>query len=74
MLELPTATVPKLREVGDKVTGLAPVPFTAIVCGLLAALSVMVTVAVFVPKTVGVNVTVILHFAPGAIDVPLVLT
>ena len=27
LLELPTVTVPKLSEVGEKVTGLTPVPF-----------------------------------------------
>ena len=74
LLELPTATVPKLNEVGENVTGLAPVPRTAIVCGLVAALSEIVTAPVFVPRTAGVNVTVILHFAPGAIEVPQVLT
>ena len=44
LLEDPTATVPKFSEVGLKVTGLIPVPLTAMVCGLLLALSVIVTV------------------------------
>jgi hypothetical protein len=74
LLELPTATVPKLNERGEKVTGLTPVPFTRIFCGLLAALSEIVTVPDFVPRAVGEKVTVILHFAPAAIEVPQVFT
>jgi hypothetical protein len=70
LLELPTITVPKLSELGEKVTGLIPVPFTAIVCGLLPALSEMVTVPDAVPATVGVNVTVMLQVAPAAMEVP----
>lgn len=74
LLDLPSATVPKFSETGEKVTGLTPVPFTRIFCGLLDALSEIVTVPDFVPSTVGENVTVILHFAPAAIEVPQVFT
>jgi len=54
LLELPTTTVPKFSELGEKVTGLIPVPFTVIVWGLLLALSEIVTVPDCVPATVGV--------------------
>lgn len=73
LLELPTATVPKFSELGLIVTGLIPEPLTAMLCGLLLALSVMVTVPDCTPVTVGENVTVILHWAPAAIEVPQVL-
>src|SRR5579863_8949111 len=46
--------------------GTAPVPLSAIVCGLPAASSVMVTDAVRVPVAVGVNVTLMLQFPPFA--------
>jgi hypothetical protein len=52
--ELPTVTVPKFSDVGLKVTGFIPVPFTVIVWGLLLALSEIVTVPNCVPATVGV--------------------
>lgn len=70
LLEVPTATVPKFNEVGLKVTGLTPVPVTEIVCGLLLAVSEMVTVPDCFPATVGVKVTVMLQVAPAAMDVP----
>src|ERR1700682_3228783 len=74
LLLLPTATAPKFSEIGANVTGLTPVPLTAMVCGLLTALSETVIAPDCVPATVGENVTVILHFAPAAIVVPQVLT
>ena len=62
----------KVREVGDRLTpgALAPVPVSAIVCGLPTTLSAMVTVPVSVPVAVGVNVTLIVQAAPAASDVP----
>ena len=43
-----------------------PVPVSGTVCGLPAALSVMVKVPARAPSAVGVNVTLILQFAPAA--------
>ena len=50
-----------------------PVPVRATVCGLPVALSVIVTVPGRLPADVGVNVTLIVHFAAAATDVPQVL-
>lgn len=53
-LDCPTVTVPKARLPADRVTGgVRPVPLNAMVCGELAALSVMVMVAVKAPTAVG---------------------
>ena len=41
--------------------GYTPEPFRAMVCGLLAALSLIETVPVWVPLAVGANVTLMLH-------------
>jgi len=46
--------------------GLVPVPVRLTICGLPPALSVMVKVPVRAPATVGVNVTLIMQFAPPA--------
>lgn len=67
-----------------KVTGLAgviditgaevaPVPDNATVCGLVVALSVIVSVPVRVPAAVGVNVTLMVHVPPLAATGVLVL-
>jgi hypothetical protein len=50
-----------------------PVPVKLIFCGLLAALSVIVTTPVRVPVTVGVKVTVIVHLLDAGTEVPQVL-
>jgi hypothetical protein len=54
-----TIWVPKVREAGKRVTVAAgtPVPLNRTVCGLFAALSVMVTDPYRVPVAVGVKVT-----------------
>src|ERR1700680_2069077 len=46
--------------------GVTPVPVRVTVCGLLAALSVMVTEAARGPTAAGLNVTLIVQFAPVA--------
>src|SRR5947209_3330431 len=51
----------------------APVPESAMLCGLPASLSVMVTAPVRAPVAVGVNVTVMAQFAPAASDAPQVV-
>src|SRR5580693_2250489 len=43
-----------------------PVPVSETFCGLPGALSVMLTLAARFPVAVGVNVTLIAHFAPTA--------
>lgn len=50
-----------------------PVPVSETVCGLPAAPSVTLTLAVRVPLAVGVKVTLIEHEAPAATDDPQVL-
>jgi len=50
-----------------------PVPDRLMVCGLFRALSVIVTAPVRVPIAVGVKVTVIVQFAPGATEAPQVV-
>src|SRR2546429_7618317 len=53
--------------------GALPVPDGLPVCGLPAALSVMVIAPVRVPVAVGVKVTLMAQLAPAATDVPQVL-
>jgi len=62
-LFVPTISLPKLRAVEESVAAAAvvPVPLSAVVCGLSAALSVTVTVAVLAPWAVGVKVTPTSH-------------
>ena len=45
--------------------GAVPLPFTETVCGLPAALSVVVSVAGRRPVAVGVNVTLMVQVNPG---------
>ena len=70
MLGVPTAWVLKVRVVGEsEALGTAPVPVKATVCVLPdtpPALSVTVMVPVRVPVVEGVNVTLIVQFAPPA--------
>src|SRR5258706_8336782 len=67
----PTLREPKLKLVGERLTtGTAPVPVRSTVCGLLPALSVIVTAPRRVPVAVGVNVTLIVQLAPAASVLP----
>ena len=50
-----------------------PVPFRLTICGLSSASSLKVRTPLRVPFLVGVKVTPITQFAPGATDVPHVL-
>ena len=50
-----------------------PVPVRLMVCGLFEPLSVIVTVPVWVPVAVGVKVTVIVHLAAAAKELPQLL-
>ena len=57
-LVVATCCCPKPRLVGDKVTaGAVPVPVNGKLCGLSAALSLTVTLAVRIPAALGWNVT-----------------
>jgi hypothetical protein len=63
-LVVPTCWFPKEAEDGLRFTvNVVPVPVRLAVCGLFAALSVTVSVAVRVPAAVGVNVTLIVQAA-----------
>lgn len=73
-LVVPSACVPNVRLVADKLTaGAVPVPVRLIDCGLLAALSVIVTMPVLVPVAAGSKVTLIVQLAPPATELPHVL-
>jgi hypothetical protein len=68
---VPIPWLPKVRLEGKTVSvGTAPVPDKVTVCGLPLALSVMVRVPLAVPAAVGVNVTLIVQFAPAPMLVP----
>lgn len=64
----PTDWLAKVKLVADKVTtGVAkPLPLSMIVCGLFAALSMMVTVPYRLPSAAGVKVTVMVQVPDGA--------
>src|SRR5467141_3863925 len=68
---VPTAPCATVTVVGAALSvkscgGLVPFPVRLTVCVPLPALSVMVKVPVRAPATVGVNVTLIMQFAPAA--------
>ena len=66
-LVAPTATLPKFRLVGETVTGAIPVPFSVTVCGLLVAVSVMVSDAAgAAPVVAGLKVSMTVQLAPAA--------
>jgi hypothetical protein len=62
---VPWTTLPKLKLVGENVTGALPVPESVTVC--VPALSVIVMLPDAVPTTLGENVTWMVHDAAGAI-------
>ena len=65
-LVVPISRVAKVRVDGDTVTAEIPVPLRLTVCGLPAALSLIVTAAVLVPRAVGVNRTLIVQLELAA--------
>jgi hypothetical protein len=74
-LAVPTVCEPKLRLVGERPAlgaGAAPVPLSGALCGLAAALSAIVKLAVLVPVAEGENVTDTVQDAPAGIVVGLV--
>ena len=71
VLLVPTDWLPKETLLAERLApGAVPVPDRLTVCGLPAALSVILTVAVRLPLAVGVKVTLIAHFAPTATGLP----
>src|SRR5580658_1560314 len=71
---VPTFSLPKLRLVAERFRpGAVPVPLRVTDCGLPAALSVMVTLAVWLPLAAGVKVTLMEQLAPAARELPQVL-
>lgn len=67
LLAAPTSCVVNVRLLGVRVTppALVPLPVRLTVCGLLLALSAMLTVPVRVPVVVGMNVTLIVQLPLG---------
>ena len=69
-LVVPTVWAAYVALPGVNVTGAMPVPDSGTVCGLFAALSVIVMLPVRAPSWVGVNVTLMMQFAPAASVLP----
>jgi hypothetical protein len=69
-LLLSTSCAPKLSAVGERLTAI-PVPLRATLCGLFAALSVIVRLAVLVPLAVGVKVTLTAQLPFGITVAPV---
>ena len=73
-LVAPTFSLAKVRHEGERLTWLErPVPVRLTVCGLPAALSEMLSVAVRVPAAAGVKVTLIAQLLFAATELPQVL-
>ena len=71
VLVVPTATLPKLKFVGETVTGAVPVPERATVSGLFEAFVAMLSeVGATVPGEVGVSVNMIVQLELAARVVP----
>lgn len=70
LLVEPTNVPPNVMLEGNAVIANTPVPVKLTVCGLPLALSENVNVPLTVPATVGVNVTLVVHFAPAATELP----
>ena len=81
VLVIPKDWLPKARLVGERpstgavpvVAVSVPVPERLTFCGLPLALSVMLTEAVRLPLPEGVNVTLIVQWAPAATELLQVL-
>src|SRR5258708_19868731 len=73
-LVVPTVWPAKASEEAERLTtgaeAAAPVPVRLTDCGLPEALSVMLRVPVRLPDAVGVNVTLMVQFAPAATELP----
>ena len=72
-LVISTGWLPKARLAGERLArAAAPVPERLTVCGLLLALSVMLSEAVRLPLAEGVNLTLIVQLALAATELPQV--
>ncbi len=75
-LVVPTVWLVKVNEEAERLTtgaeAAAPVPVRLTDCGLPEVLSAMLKVPVRVPDAVGVNVVLIVQFAPTATELPQV--
>jgi hypothetical protein len=75
-LVVPTVWLVKVSEAAERLTtgaeAAAPVPLRLTDCGLPEVLSAMLNVPVRVPDAVGVNVVLIVQFAPTATELPQV--
>jgi hypothetical protein len=69
-LLLSTSCTPKLSDVADRLTAI-PVPLRATLCGLFAALSVIVRLAVLFPLAVGLKVTLSAQLPLGITVAPV---
>src|SRR5207253_877202 len=63
--DVPTVTLPKLRELAERLSAV-PVPLSATIWGLFAALSATFREAVRVPSKAGRKATCTVQLAPGA--------
>ena len=70
-LVAPMPTAPKFRLEGESLA-VVPIPVRLTFCGLPAALSVTLSIAVRVPDAVGLNSTLMLQLAPAARELPQV--
>jgi hypothetical protein len=68
-----TASLPKAKLAGEKVTGATPVPVKATICGEFDAVSLTVITPGMLPVVEGVNVTLIVHVAPALRLLPQLL-
>jgi len=72
-LVCPTGVTGNVTLDGVTVVGLTPVPVGLMTCGLSAALSIIVILAVRLPNADGVNEIEIVHVEPAPSDDPHVL-
>src|SRR5512135_3549792 len=72
-LVLPTTTPPKSSAAGESVTRETPVPASVTVCGLLAALWLMVSRPAWTPMAGGVKVTSRVQLCDGPTAAPQLL-
>ena len=70
-LVVPSPIEPKLKLIGESFAAV-PIPLSVTFCGLPDALSLMLSAAVRVPDTVGLNLMLILQLAPTASELPQV--
>ena len=68
----PNFTLPNTRLVFDKDISAMPVPESAECCGLVMALSKIISVALSAPTALGVNDTPSVQFFLGAIEIGIV--